>query len=103
MPDQIILSTLRFHHTFPSPALKSKWRDRITPTELISLNLTPKEITRQELINELIVTEADYLADLKFVHRVSNVMKVAMKVKSWECLHAIESIPDLKRIFREWV
>ncbi|CAG8575008.1 5192_t:CDS:2 [Paraglomus brasilianum] len=69
MPDQIILSTLRFHHTFPSPALKSKWRDRITPTELISLNLTPKEITRQELINELIITEADYLADLKFVHR----------------------------------
>ncbi|CAG8501723.1 7055_t:CDS:2 [Paraglomus occultum] len=84
MPDQIILSTLRLNHTFPSPALKSKWRDRITPAELISLNLTPKEITRQELINELIVTEADYLADLKFVHRVSK--KCNEKIKSWEWL-----------------
>lgn len=47
-----------------------KWRDFFTPDEFSELNLTTSEATHQEVVFEIIRTEADYLADLKLVHKV---------------------------------
>ncbi|KAI9291013.1 Dbl homology domain-containing protein [Neoconidiobolus thromboides FSU 785] len=44
--------------------LKALWREQFTGEELASLLLTPREIERQEIINEIVYTEKDYISDL---------------------------------------
>ncbi|KAF9970322.1 hypothetical protein BGZ73_006991, partial [Actinomortierella ambigua] len=42
----------------------------ITPEEIASLELTPQEIQRQETIFELVLTEKEYIEDLKTIQRI---------------------------------
>ncbi|KAG9295692.1 hypothetical protein G9A89_001709 [Geosiphon pyriformis] len=51
------------------PRQKTKWRDRLNKQQLLSLKLSYKELKRQEIINEIVLTEQEYLSDLKFVHK----------------------------------
>ncbi|KAI0244725.1 hypothetical protein L0F63_003926 [Massospora cicadina] len=46
------------------------WRDRLGAEELAGLLLTPREIERQEVINELILTEKVYVEDLNLINEV---------------------------------
>ncbi|OMH78835.1 RHO1 GDP-GTP exchange protein 2 [Zancudomyces culisetae] len=51
-------------------SIRRIWKATLEEGELEKLNLTKKEIERQEIMYETILTEADYLRDLKIIQDV---------------------------------
>ncbi|OMJ10577.1 hypothetical protein AYI69_g766 [Smittium culicis] len=53
---------------------RATWRDSLSEGEIDKLNLSQKEVHKQQVIYEAIVTEGDYLRDLKIVRDVSDFL-----------------------------
>lgn len=64
------MSAKTIHRVMTPIITRQKWIDCITSEKLKSLNLTKKDIHRQEVIYEMIETEKDYIKDLDIIKDV---------------------------------
>ncbi|CAG8452421.1 10616_t:CDS:10, partial [Ambispora leptoticha] len=77
---------------------KDKWRDRLNKQQLLTLNLTSKEQKRQEIINEIVLTEKEYLSDLKLVHKNFGKTPVDGIYVPIEIVRMFSNIADMIRL-----
>ncbi|CAG8480105.1 2245_t:CDS:10 [Ambispora gerdemannii] len=76
---------------------KDKWRDRLSKQQLLVLNLSSKEQKRQEIINEIVLTEKEYLNDLKLVHKMTVDKESGIYVPI-EIVRMFSNIADMIRL-----